>query len=439
MDYQQTIDWLFQALPMYQRIGDQAIKKDLTNIRKLSILLNDPHDSFQTIHVAGTNGKGSTSHMLAAIFQAAGYKTGLYTSPHYIDFRERIKVNGSMISEQAVVDFVEQYKIAWQPIEPSFFEITVAMAFDYFRAEHVDIAIIETGLGGRLDSTNIITPMLSVITNIGYDHMQMLGNTLPQIAFEKAGIIKENIPVVIGEWHDETAPVFEDKAAASQAPIYFTSQHIAVDVLDSGFKNQLLSVTVENEVWFEKLACGLTGAYQVKNVATVLESIWRWNKYYPDQQIREEDIREGMANVSSMTNMIGRWMVLDTSPIIITDAAHNEHGMKAMLPKLLAIECSQRHFVLGFVGDKLIDDILSLFPADARYYWCAPNIPRGKPASETQAIGEKHGLRGDPFESVDAAYIAARKQAVTTDLIFIGGSSYVVGDLLAATQNKTGA
>lgn len=431
MNYQETIDYLFSSLPMFQRVGDAAIKKDLTNIRHLCDMLGQPHHAFPAIHIAGTNGKGSISHMLAAVFQASGKKVGLYTSPHYVDFRERIKINGAMILEQEVINFVHIYKDQWSSIQPSFFEITVAMAFDYFRNENVDIAIIETGLGGRLDSTNIITPLLSVITNIGFDHMQMLGNTLPAIAGEKAGIIKPHVPVIIGEWNKETAPVFKKKARDESSPVYFASRHLTMDTIQSDLYKASFRIRSRNDVWFNLLKADLTGPYQRQNIRTVLESIFRWNQHYPDQKLADHHILEGLAHVQESTGMIGRWMVIRHNPLVIADAAHNHHGMKAMLPGLLAYPAGNRHFVLGFVSDKDMKKIAGLFPKDGKYYWCEPAIPRAKPAEDAMKEGAKAGLTGQAYRSVQAAYRAASSEASIHDLIFVGGSSYVVGDFLA--------
>lgn len=431
MTYKQTIDFLFTSLPMFQRIGDAAVKKDLTNIRLLSDLIDQPHKSFPSIHIAGTNGKGSTSHMLASIFQAAGKKVGLYTSPHYVDFRERIKINGVMVPERYVINFVKEFKDKWEIIQPSFFEITVMMAFHYFRQEKIDIAIIETGLGGRLDSTNIITPQLSIITNIGFDHMQMLGNTLPAIASEKAGIIKPRVPVVIGEWHKETATVFKEKANQVNAPIYFASRHLMTEQILSGLLKSTFNIHTRGQVWMDSLETDMTGPYQEHNIKTVLEGIFRWNQYYPQEQIGDRIIRKGLKGVKKATGMIGRWMVVHKKPIVIADAAHNHHGMSAMLPGLLAHPAQQRHFVLGFVADKDITKILALFPKDGLYYWCAPAIPRAKPSGETRDIAMEAGLSGIAYSSVGKAFDQAIKAAGPHDLIFVGGSSYVVGDFLA--------
>ncbi len=436
MNYRQTIDFLFSSLPMYQRVGDAAIKKDLTNIRLLCEMLGQPQTFFPAVHIAGTNGKGSTSHMIASVLQSTGKKVGLYTSPHYVDFRERIKINGEMIGEWNVVQFVNEYKDKWTGIQPSFFEITLAMAFDFFRKEKIDIAVIETGLGGRLDSTNIIKPLMSVITNIGFDHMKILGNTLPEIAFEKAGIIKQEVPVIIGEWHRETAPVFKNKALKEKAPIHFASKHLMVDQTQKTLTKQRLSVRTREGVWLADLATDLTGPYQLQNVRTVLECFFRWNQYYPAKSIADREIKRGLAHVKPSTNMIGRWMVIQRKPLVITDAAHNHHGMMAMLPELLKQPVQRRHFVLGFVSDKDIINILALFPKDGRYYWCAPDIPRAKPAREVASDGTDLGLYGVSFKSVMDAYHHALSVAGKNDLVFVGGSSYVVGDFLTGISMK---
>ena len=336
-----------------------------------------------------------------------------------------------MIGEKEVIRFVQTYRERWVSIQPSFFEITLAMAFDHFRNEQVDIAIIETGLGGRLDSTNIILPLLSVITNIGFDHMQMLGYTLLEIATEKAGIIKPGVPVIIGEWQKETVDVFKQKAKHERAPIHFASRHIQLLSQQKDLFSHTYSVETRAGKWMERLSTDMTGPYQANNIKTVLETIWCWNLYYPNALIKEREIIKGLAAVKKSTNMIGRWMIIQKKPLVITDAAHNTHGMKAMLPELLKIPAQKRHFVLGFVADKDVNKILSLFPSDAKYYWCSPDIPRGKPAEETHISGVESGLIGSSFKSVWKAYTSALEQANPADLIFIGGSSYVVGDFLA--------
>lgn len=431
MTYAETLDWLYHALPMYHRIGAAAYKKDLTNIRQLCNLLGNPQTCFPSIHVAGTNGKGSTSHMLAAIFQAAGWRTGLYTSPHYVDFRERIRVNGAMIGRDEVVDFVHRQKAAWADIQPSFFEMTVAMAFEHFRQSGVEIAIIETGLGGRLDSTNIIQPQLSVITNIGFDHMQQLGHTLPEIAGEKAGIIKPGIPAVIGQWQAETAPVFQAMARAQGSGISFACRHIRLRpeaVFSGGMR---WTAYAGRQRWLDDLQTDLSGPYQKNNLRTVLQAVWKWNETYPQQVVPENAVREGLADVKGRTGMIGRWMILRRDPLVITDAAHNMHGMAAMLPGLLALPAQRRHFVLGFVSDKEVAPILRAFPKDGMYYWCAPDLPRRKPVDQLQAEAAALGRPGRAFSSVPEAYSTALQTANPEDLVFVGGSSFVVGDLLA--------
>lgn len=431
MTYRQTIDFLFSSLPMFQRIGDAAIKKDLTNIRKLCAMLGEPQTDFPMIHIAGTNGKGSTSHMLAAIFQQAGWKVGLYTSPHYVDFRERIRINGEMMSKRDVIQFVNLHKAQWKEIAPSFFEITVAMAFDHFRKQKVDIAVIETGLGGRLDSTNIIHPMLSVITNIGFDHMNLLGNTLPEIAYEKAGIIKPGTPVIIGEWHAETASVFKAKATDVLAPIHFASKHMQVKPVSTVKGKQCYSVSMRGSKEPGKYFTDLVGPYQRQNLTTVLETVYCWNKYYPQLKLKKGDVVKGLSQVAALTGMMGRWMVIRQSPLVITDAAHNHHGMLAMLPALLKQPARHRRFVLGFVNDKDIRKILTLFPTDGIYYWCSPDIPRRRLVEDVVLEGESVGLLGKAFKSVQNAYRQAIRDAADQDLIFVGGSSYVVGEFLA--------
>lgn len=436
MTYKQTIDFLFSSLPMFQRVGDIAIKKDLTNIRLLCDMLEHPQDAFPSIHVAGTNGKGSTAHMLAAIFQASGKKVGLYTSPHYVDFRERIKINGTMIGEKDVVGFVSKFHDLWRPIGPSFFEITVAMAFQYFRQQGIDIAIIETGLGGRLDSTNIINPKMSVITNIGMDHTQMLGNTLAEIAFEKAGIIKPGAPVIIGEWQKETAPVFKGKATLENTPLHFASHHLRLEYQYGSLTKQRLKVSTRDGIWIESITSDMNGPYQTLNLRTVLETIYRWNQYFEDEKISVPNIKKGLSKVKVLTGLIGRWMVIKRSPLVIADAAHNQHGMAAMLPELLKQPARLRHFVLGFVADKDITAILAMFPDNGVFYWCAPDIPRGRKAADVKHEGSRLGLYGEAYSSVTEAYRQAMLAAGKSDLVFVGGSSYVVGDFLAGLRRQ---
>lgn len=406
MNYSETLDWMFGQLPMYQKQGASAYKEDLTNTILLANHLNNPEKEIKTIHVAGTNGKGSTSHFLASILQEAGYKTGLYTSPHLKDFRERIKINGVDISEDFVVDFIASNKSFFEENQLSFFEMTVGLAFDYFRQENVDIAIIEVGLGGRLDSTNIISPLLSVITNIGLDHIQFLGNTIEKIASEKAGIIKPKTPVVIGEYTSETKPVFENKAKETQSEIFFASELIQ-----------------------ETYPSVLLGDYQVQNKKTVLQSI-RVLQSQNQFKISEKNIKNGFWNVVKNTGLQGRWQQLGSHPKIICDTAHNKHGLEIVMKQLQREEFDTLHFVLGVVNDKDLDDVLPLFPKNAKYYFCKPNIPRGLEASILAKKAISFGLNGKVFNSVTEAYEEATKNASQSDFIYIGGSTFVVAEIL---------
>jgi len=406
MNYSETLDWMFSQLPMYQKQGASAYKEDLTNTILLANHIQNPEKEIKTIHVAGTNGKGSTSHFLASILQEAGYKTGLYTSPHLKDFRERIKINGEDISENFVVDFIASNKSFFEENQLSFFEMTVGLAFDYFRQENVDIAIIEVGLGGRLDSTNIISPLLSVITNIGLDHIQFLGNTIKKIASEKAGIVKPKTPVVIGEYTFETKPVFENKAKDMQSEIFFASELIQ-----------------------ETYPSVLLGDYQVQNKKTVLQAI-RILQSQNEFKISEENIKDGFWNVVKNTGLQGRWQQLGTHPKIICDTAHNKHGLEVVMKQLQREEFDTLHFVLGVVNDKDLDDVLPLFPKNAKYYFCKPNIPRGLDASILAEKAINFGLNGKVFNSVTEAYEEAKKNASENDFIYIGGSTFVVAEIL---------
>ena len=428
--YQETLDYLYNQLPMFQRIGEKALKNKLDNILELCQILGSPYEQYPTIHVAGTNGKGSTTHLLAALFQVKGLKVGIYTSPHYKDFRERIKINGEYVSEAEVVDFVDKYKGDFDRIQPSFFEITVAMAFEHFARHKVDIAIIETGLGGRLDSTNIITPILSVITNIGYDHQAILGDTLPQIASEKAGIIKQNVPVVIGETHDETQRVFIDKAFEMNAPISFAdSFYTAVPLDNNGIKSYFeIRELGHHSLIFNQLELDLAGNYQAKNLVTVIHAAevlqslgWTFT---------DSDIIEAMANVSSLTNMIGRWQTINTMPLTITDAAHNEDGIRQVIEQLKQLKYEYLHIVLGMVKDKDQTKILQLFPQNALYYFCKPDVPRGLEATVLAQKAAAFGLKGEVYSSVGEALRSATEDASSEDLIFVGGSSFVVAEVV---------
>ena len=439
--YQETLDWLFTQLPMYQRVGDTAFKKDLTNIAKLCTALGNPQEKFKAIHIAGTNGKGSTAHLLSAVMQTHGLKTGLYTSPHYRDFRERIKFNNKLISEEAVIAFTEDNKALFQKIQPSFFEITVAMAFKYFADKEVDIAIIETGLGGRLDSTNIITPLLSVITNIGFDHQKFLGNTLPLIAGEKAGIIKENVPVIIGETHKETAPVFKRKAKEMKSDIYFADQLINVEEIpepdDQKYRkitDKTVRTTFKIEIpdldFTQEYEVNLMGSYQAKNLRTVMQTLMVLNEIWDDFELYEELITEAFANLKSLTRFIGRWHLLGTEPTIIADSAHNKPGIKLAMQQLDKLYFEEIHVVLGMVNDKDITDILKMLPLNAFYYFAKPDIPRGLPAAELSAKARAVNLDGRTYASVKLALRAAKSNAEKDDLIYVGGSTFVVAEVV---------
>jgi len=404
LNYQETLDWMFSRLPMYQRQGSSAFKKDLTNSIAFSERLGQPEKQFPSVHVAGTNGKGSTSHMIASILQSAGYKVGLYTSPHLKDFRERIKINGKPIPQKEVIRFIELHQAFLETQKLSFFELTVGMAFDHFARQKVDIAIVEVGLGGRLDSTNIIHPIISVITNIGFDHMQFLGNTLPEIAAEKAGIIKPKTPVVIGETQKEVASVFTNIANKLQAPIYFADQQ-ATKLYESDLK----------------------GDYQLKNIKTVLQTI----KLLVDMDyaIGEKALQEGIKNVSRNTGLKGRWQLLNARPKTICDTAHNQDGISLVMKQLGKETYRNLHIVLGVVNDKDLKLVLTLFPKTAQYYFCKPDIPRGLDANVLRNEAKAYGLAGNVYESVDAAYKQAIQNADEDDLIFIGGSTFVVAEL----------
>lgn len=430
MTYQQTIAYLYEQLPMYSRIGVAAYKEDLHNTIALCNAIGNPHTTFNSIHIAGTNGKGSTSHMLAAILQQAGYKTGLYTSPHLKDFRERIKINGNMISEEFVVDFVERTKTISEEIRPSFFELTVAMAFDYFEKEKVDIAVIETGLGGRLDSTNIITPILSVITNIGYDHMDILGNTLEKIAAEKAGIIKPGVPVVIGEYLPETKKVFIDKALQCRAPVFFAQDGYTVS--DVKYTMQMLScnVTCTGQDVTEYFELDLNGLYQVKNICTVLcaEGILMHYGF----NISHENEKEALKHVKKLTGLYGRWDVISTNPTVILDVAHNEDGVKQLLHQLSVVcgPLSTMHFVIGMVKDKDVSKVLSILPKNAQYYFTNAHIERALPHKQLQEKATAFELYGESFDEVNVAIKAAKQHAATNDIIIVCGSVFLVAEVI---------
>ncbi len=427
MTYQQTIDYLFTRLPMFSRIGADAIKKDITNTVQLCESLGNPHVKFKSVHIAGTNGKGSVSHMLAAILQSAGYKTGLYTSPHLKDFRERIRINGEMIPEQFVIDFVQRMQSDIEELNPSFFEITVAMAFDFFAREKIDIGIVEVGLGGRLDSTNIINPELSVITNISRDHMNVLGDTLEKIAFEKAGIIKENIPVIIGETSPDTRSVFEEVAASKNARIVFADQVRYVSGWQ--FEKTHLDVEIANLVKDEHhtYSLDLTGYYQTKNLVTVLEAVAQL--HVQDWKISQSHIETALQGVKKLTGLHGRWEIIHRQPLIVLDVAHNADGMKQLVSQIELTEYNDLHIIIGMVKDKEVETVLSLLPREARYYFTRAGIPRAISEGELRQKGNSLGLTGEHFPDVNKALATARHHANKEDLILICGSVFVVGEV----------
>ena len=412
---------------MFTRVGAIAFKKDLHNTIAMCERLDNPQNKFKTIHIGGTNGKGSTSHMLAAIFQQAGYKTGLYTSPHLKDFRERIRINGEMVSKDFVVDFVEQQQEIIEEISPSFFEVTVAMAFSYFSEQDVDIAIIEVGLGGRLDSTNIITPELSVITNISLDHTNILGNTLKEIAGEKAGIIKPGIPVVIGESDPETDQVFIQKAKETQSSILFADQQMQISksIKEDEYVN--VSISQNGNLLIENLLLDLTGRYQLKNILTVFQAVRTLRTL--GFNISNEALYSALKDVKELTGLMGRWQILSKNPLIVCDTGHNIAGIKEVIQNINDTPHDRLHLVIGMVKDKDISGVLDLLPTKATYYFCQPQLERALSARELANEAEKHGLKGSVFSTVELAINAARKNANTHDLIYIGGSTFVVAEI----------
>jgi len=441
MSYQDTIDYLYSRLPLFSRIGPAAIKADLHNTVAICDFLGNPQNKFKTIHVAGTNGKGSTSHMLASILQEAGYKTGLYTSPHLYDFRERIKVNGIMCSETFVTSFTNKMKPLIEKVAPSFFEITVGMAFEYFAEENVDIAIIETGLGGRLDSTNVINPILSIITNIGMDHMALLGNTLPEIASEKAGIIKAATPIVISEVIPETKNIFEQKASSLDAPIYFAQDFIQFKSFQNNWQSSLFEfnqplIHLLDAPLFPKsftVECDLSGKYQYKNlkgvlVATQILATMGW-------KLHANKVLKGLLHVVKNTGLMGRWECIQTNPRIILDVAHNEHGIKALLEQLESLQYAQLHIITGMVKDKDVNAVLSLLPKKATYYFTQSHIPRALPVNELADKGNAFGLTGSQFENVNIALQTANKNATPNDLILVIGSVFLVAEVDRIQRN----
>ncbi len=435
MSYQETIDYLYTRLPMFSRIGAAAIKPNLDNTIAICKLLDNPEKKIKTIHIAGTNGKGSTSHMLASIFQEAGYKTGLYTSPHLYDFRERIKVNGKMCSKEFVVDFTNRIKPFIEQVKPSFFEITVGMAFEYFEKEKVDIAIIETGLGGRLDSTNVITPELSIITNIGFDHMALLGNTIEAIASEKAGIIKKETPIIIGESTPASKNVFEEKAKNENAPLYFAEDFLQHKSFQNNWSTALFEFTqplihLLDAPLFAKnftIESDLPGKYQSKNLKSVLVaaqllSTMGW-------KLTATKVGKALLNIQKNTGLMGRWECIQTSPKVILDVAHNEHGIQALLEQLSSLHYNKLHIVTGMVKDKDIHAVLNLLPKEAEYYFTQSHIPRALPVNELVAQASKLGLYGLAYADVNIALTQAIKNANHNDLILVIGSIFLVAEV----------
>jgi len=433
MTYSETTDYLFNCLPMFHRIGAAAYKANLDTTIKLDEYFNHPHTKFKTIHVAGTNGKGSTSHIIASILQSEGYKVGLYTSPHLTDFRERIKINGEEISKQEVVNFVEKHKSVFDEFHPSFFEMTVALAFDYFARQNVDIAVVEVGLGGRLDSTNIISPLLSVITNIGFDHTEFLGNTIAKIAAEKAGIIKHKTPVVIGEWNDESAPIFESKVKNEKAEIIFASQCFNANAVKQNGAYQEFEIEVLNSDFNkfdkQKIQIDLLGYYQQKNVITALAAIATLQKNNI-LKIKDDTIFSGFSCAAKQTGLRGRWQIISENPITICDTGHNSHGLNLSMAQLKSIKYNKLFFIFGMVGDKDLDSVLELLPHDAFYIFTNANLPRAIPAADLMKRCSSVNLRGEVVVDVKNALSRAKELAQKNDLIFVGGSTYVVAEII---------
>jgi dihydrofolate synthase/folylpolyglutamate synthase len=429
MTYEQTLEFLFSQLPAYHRIGKAAYKNNLNNAIALDDYFNHPHLKYLTIHVAGTNGKGSVSHMIASILQEAGYKTGLYTSPHLKDFRERIKVNGEMIPEREVIAFVEKHKGIIESLKPSFFEMTVAMAFDYFAESNVDVAVIEVGLGGRLDSTNVIKPVLSVITNIGHDHMDMLGNTFEKIASEKAGIIKKNVPVVVSETHPATKGIFISSAVESGSPISFADERFTCNLEESdnlkGERRYTITDLVTHKTFEGETVLG--GDYQSGNMKAVFSVFDTLNGFF---KYSEKNITDGIRNVVLNTGLKGRWQILSRDPLTICDTGHNKEGLEYVIDQIRRIPKSGLHMIIGFVNDKDLNSVLPLFPTDAIYYFTKASVPRALNEENLKSEAAKYGLNGQSYPDVKAALQSARKNAAQSDMIFIGGSTFIVAEVI---------
>ncbi|MCS6820236.1 MAG: bifunctional folylpolyglutamate synthase/dihydrofolate synthase [Microscillaceae bacterium] len=433
MTYHEALEYLYQKLPAFHRLGKKAYKADLHNTLALCEVVGNPHQKFRSIHVAGTNGKGSVSHLLASVFQEAGYRTGLYTSPHLKNFTERIKLNGIPISEEYIAQFIQKYYPEIERIQPSFFETTVALAFHFFASQQVDIAVIEVGMGGRLDSTNVITPLLSIITNISFDHMEFLGDTLPKIAAEKAGIIKPKVPVLISEQQTETIAVFEQKAHEQNAPLFWAKDFYEVSAREYASNGNLLLNTQklqDNLFDFLTLESSLAGRYQVYNVRAVLSAMAIFKEFYPDFTIQPIHIQQGIKNCVVNTQLKGRWQILAQSPLTIADVAHNEGGVKVVLEQIKHLNYKQLHIVWGMVNDKEPLLVLSLLPKTARYYFTqAISNPRALDKHQLQTIAQRFGLCGETYENVNIALQTAQNQADTQDLIIVMGSIFLIGEL----------
>lgn len=424
MNYQETIEYLFNSTPVFEKVGAKAYKPGLQTTETLDKHFGHPHRQFKSIHVAGTNGKGSCSHTLAAILQSEGYKVGLFTSPHLVDFRERIRVNGECISEQYIIDFVEKERRFFEPLHPSFFELTTALAFKYFAEQKVDIAIIEVGLGGRLDCTNIITPILSIITNISKDHTQFLGNTLADIAGEKAGIIKPGVPVIIGEDLPETRPVFQQKAQKENSPIIFAQDENQQEVQKAEHINGKMEYTTRT---WGKLTGELCGDYQAKNMNTILNAV----KYLTLAKNKGTSIKYGISHVTELTGLMGRWQKIQDRPLVICDTGHNVGGWQYLAPQIKAQACRQLRIVFGMVDDKDVTTVMKMLPKDAIYYWTQATTKRAIKVEKIAELGTSLGLNGNMYPSVNKAFKAAQADAAEDDFIFVGGSSYIVADFLS--------
>jgi dihydrofolate synthase/folylpolyglutamate synthase len=435
MTYPETLQFLFNSLPMYQRQGKAAYKANLDNTLRFDAALGKPHLSFTSIHVAGTNGKGSVSHMLASVLQQSGLKTGLYTSPHLLDFRERIRINGAPIPEEEVTGFVDRHQALISEIQPSFFEMTVAMAFDYFASQKVDVAVIETGLGGRLDSTNIISPVLSIITNISLDHTEFLGNDLPSIAREKGGIIKEGVPVVLGRSEEAYKGILADMARARNAPLVSAQQlYTPVFFTLNQEGAMILRIRNKNSGALETHTCDLAGLYQQENLITTLTAVQQLQKM--DWKLTPSSIERGLASVTTRTGIRGRWQTIGHNPRSICDTAHNADGIKAVMEQISQIPKKEVHMVWGMVSDKDLNTVLPLLPQEARYYFTQSSVPRSMDFQELASAASAYGLEGTCHPTVEEAYRAARKEAGPDDMIFTGGSTFVVADLLTFAQSS---